>query len=619
MKTRFFDSRTEDEGSVYAVGNGRVMAYGHGPVWFQAFGPVYSSPNVLSMTFPKEESVQCESSRMPHTGIWIHKMAQGTITDAAPREAGCLVRRFDMAFPLTFCINLHGCSLTVLETGYEDTRFAALLKIPAGAHAYDRYPTRTDMYLIMLLRGDADIAKTDEGYRLMLKGKGELLITGDLNYPETHERAKQINKMSFDALFDMAKNEDEAFYKRRMAGQIPLKAHPQREAVCEAADDVAFLIRAQQSAEGGVQAGHAYHLAYVRDQYGVFRGLCALGCFDEAKQIMRYYAEVYERFGFIANAQSMGHAGIFHIHENDLVEITGYLILQALMLLERTKDLAFFEALRPMIHWALKGQVKSLYKGMLSFNGDETYIAGGIAPRTLMWHGSLEATMLMITGGEKYLAWCEEQHKTEPWMAEANEKIHEARRMFEGNFRREDSWVTNNASRLDGLEVPKYRHGVCLRCRAFGWTHLLEGTDKSIYVCADCLKHQGEIAAPEREEMSIKSVMMMHPYIGADLLPEAYIHKTITSYLAEYRKSGILPSVPKGNQCLGYDFGLLLYATHMEHLEADDLLAHMLKVRDDTGAWVEYYVDNAPHNTRCRPWESGINIEGALTYLKCEV
>jgi hypothetical protein len=29
-------------------------------------------------------------------------------------------------------------------------------------------------------------------------------------------------------------------------------------------------------------------------------------------------------------------------------------------------------------------------------------------------------------------------------------------------------------------------------------------------------------------------------------------------------------------------------------------------------AWVEYYEDGKPFNTRCRPWESGINLEAAI-------
>lgn len=46
----------------------------------------------------------------------------------------------------------------------------------------------------------------------------------------------------------------------------------------------------------------------------------------------------------------------------------------------------------------------------------------------------------------------------------------------------------------------------------------------------------------------------------------------------------------------------------------------MLSLQDEAGMWAEYYDDNrpAPGYTRCRPWESGINIEAALRYLQAQ-
>ena len=45
-----------------------------------------------------------------------------------------------------------------------------------------------------------------------------------------------------------------------------------------------------------------------------------------------------------------------------------------------------------------------------------------------------------------------------------------------------------------------------------------------------------------------------------------------------------------------------------------------LSLQDEAGMWAEYYDDNrpAPGYTRCRPWESGINIEAALRYLQAQ-
>jgi len=34
---------------------------------------------------------------------------------------------------------------------------------------------------------------------------------------------------------------------------------------------------------------------------------------------------------------------------------------------------------------------------------------------------------------------------------------------------------------------------------------------------------------------------------------------------------------------------------------------------------VEYYADHQPRGTRCRPWESGINIEALLHYARRQI
>jgi len=36
--------------------------------------------------------------------------------------------------------------------------------------------------------------------------------------------------------------------------------------------------------------------------------------------------------------------------------------------------------------------------------------------------------------------------------------------------------------------------------------------------------------------------------------------------------------------------------------------------RDRYGMWAEYYDDEAPVGTRCRPWESGLNIAALARY-----
>lgn len=370
------------------------------------------------------------------------------------------------------------------------------------------------------------------------------------------------------------------------------------------------MIRAQQHVGGGVQAGHNYHLAYVRDQYGVARGLLAAGAWDEAAAILKFYRKIFQRHGFIATAQAMGVDGVFHIHECDRTEITGYLLLQACDLLEANGDTEFFLSLAPMMKWALEAQIECLHNDMLPFNGDETYIAGRIVPRTILNHGSFESTLLMITGGRRYIDHCRALGATEPWMDGAMARIDAVSATFEKNFRRDEGYVANSLTRLEGLEEPEFRHGVCYNEDFFGWLHR---EAKGCYVCPKCAG--GRSYNPCMEEFFLKSAMLMAPFIAADQIASEYRADQASRYLGEYREKGCLPSLPVGDRCLGYDFGLMLFAAKDAGLDADDLLAHMLSLQDECDAWSEYYAGSLPQNTRCRPWESAINIAGAIRYL----
>jgi hypothetical protein len=83
-------------------------------------------------------------------------------------------------------------------------------------------------------------------------------------------------------------------------------------------------------------------------------------------------------------------------------------------------------------------------------------------------------------------------------------------------------------------------------------------------------------------------------------------------------EDNILPSSPDSNKTVGYDYGLLLYALkddmgRIKNMSAyNTLLETALALRDTTGAWVEYYENGKPRSTKCRPWESAVNIAGIL-------
>jgi len=95
-----------------------------------------------------------------------------------------------------------------------------------------------------------------------------------------------------------------------------------------------------------VLAGHAYHWAGVRDQYGVGRGLLAMGMFAEARSILEFYWRIWQRYGRLHNGMGIG-VDASHVHENDRVEITGYLVCQAFDLLAISGDEDFLNQIYP--------------------------------------------------------------------------------------------------------------------------------------------------------------------------------------------------------------------------------------------------------------------------------
>jgi hypothetical protein len=605
----------DDCGAIHAIGTGGIIVYGRGPEWMQVFGPPYSSPTMLSLVAAADDRIVSRSSRAPETNIWRHELAAGEIVDCAPRQHQVIARHWRLNGPVRFLMDFHGFHSVDQSAVYPGCSGAWLISAPANTAFYNDYPSVHGASLMVCARGGFCAQPSAEGLVVTLSGEGTLLLYGARTYPEADQAMRRLYHLPFEQMLADCADEERWFNQARLARQLTLKAHPLAQRALDAAQDAAMLIRAQQSDCGGILAGHNYHLAYVRDQYGVFRGLLAMGCQDEAKAILRFYLDVFTRHGYIRNAQAMGVDGIFHVHENDSVEITGYLIHQSILMLRATGDRGLFDALCPMLDWALRAQLEQLHADMLPFNGDETYVAGGFMPRTALNHGSFEATLLLLSGGDAYLNLRGKTAKPADWVEPARQQLAAVKASFERNFRR-GGYVTNSLLRLDGLAEPEFRHGVCVNNDGyFGWTRRIA---EGYYVCPACAAGQVMRTGVCREEYQLNSAILMAPYLDSPVISPGVTRVHVAQFLKQYRASGQLPSLPDGDRCLGYDFGLLLYAAAHLGLDADDLLEHMLDVQDGAGAWAEYYRRNQPQQTRCRPWESAINIEGALSYLRAQ-
>ena len=396
-----------------------------------------------------------------------------------------------------------------------------------------------------------------------MPGKSSIIVVSGNNFPECVTNTEKVLSYGYDRLLADTRNDWNVFTSSRIDFEKKLPPEtPEREKLLKAIDDVAVLIKAQQGKEGGVLAGYNYHLAYVSDQYGVSRGLLKLGHIAEAKAILQFYLDIWKRKGLLRNAQGIG-LDAFHVHENDEVEITGYLIIQAFDYLTSTDDQSFIKELFPMLQWAWDCQAHNVFRNMLPFNGDETYIAGGILPRTVMCDGSAEATLLFVTGGSKLIAWAEKNNMWEKSELNENKKLlQQIISDYNNNFLPDGKLLTNNPDRKKGLELPRFRHGVCESCYKLEWT---QKTPNNRYLCPYCFPEKTLPDITDRH-FFLQSVSLMPWYVNSELIPNSQVIKMLDEIIDSYGSTVKFPSRPDGFLTVGYDYGLFLYSlTKMNH------------------------------------------------------
>lgn len=618
---------------IHAIGNGELCVYGRQSDILQIFGSPYSSPAMFEMSL--EGDYQVSSQRESQTAIWNHTIAQGTTpvayhTDFLTVTGRSFIRRVRAEQPLNYRIRIK------LEDRYapydrfitvkQDLRPIKLkglnqsyrISLAPGIPFYSSYKAPVGYEYQLLTTGSVALQSDSEDNKTLVlsitPGEGALYVIAG---PTESELLTHIIAVTTGSLHAQLKK-SESSWKKYSGEQNHFTAEnlpeSQRPSFQQAVDDIGVLIKSQQGRSGSVLAGIVYHMGYVRDQYGVSRALLALGHHTEARDMLDFYYNVWKDNGYIKNAQAIGYPKIFHRHENDESEITGYLVVQAFDYYQKTKDLAFLKRILPMLEWATQAQRRNLIDGMLPFNGDETYIAGGVVPRKVMYHGSAEATLLFIEGSERLLDFVK---KNALWnddqIASLEGEVSVCCSRYRDNFFRDGALYLNNPEREQKVTYPATRPGVCLypgHVDYFTETFHYKGC---LYFCKDCMakEHDG-VEIPPVELFRIPSASLFPLYINAQLFTDQEKRTLLDQVVDQYRKTGRISSQ---DRILGYDYGMFLYAL----AECDDPLAgeiydKMMAQRDGAGAWVEYYVDGEPSGCRCRPWESGINIEAAIEY-----
>ena len=603
-----------DDRLYYMTGNGSIAAtFEYGSV-YEIFGPPYTSPSLFHSRFQDNiktgEPVRTERAPVWEISVKDDSDGAGSISDFVHPTLPVLVRTVNWSGSNPLTINFYPNSgMFDYVIPHSDTG-AWLLKSRCGNYVYNDYPLPFPQYFILKHNGDAEIIKTeDDSFCIEISGSAELMLIGGPDYPEVCANYNEISEYTANDIKESLINHwNEVFSRMTCFDKIPVNI-PRRDELISTIESGAIGILVQQGLQGGVLAGHAYHLGYVRDQYGVSEGLIGLGLIKEARKVLEFYVDTYNRQGKILNAQGIGVSGLFHFAENDNVEITGYLLLQFFRYLEVSGDNEFIDVNIEFLKWLYDRQVNELQDNELPFNGDETYIACGLLSRDAVSDGSAEATLLFIRSGELLSDYLERKGED---VSEMRRIVAGVKDTFASKFVINGRYYINDPYRKAVL--PEFRYGVCMGCGSFGWSAL---TAERSYVCTSCLA-KGVKRVKIDCRVSLPTSLMMPAYLGADLNEiQESIAAEVERLVKLIETEGVAFSVPEAKLNVGYDYGLLLYNIIHYGLEGADIVYDkLLDLRDGVGMFSERYIDNYPEGTRFRPWETAINIDAMLKFVK---
>lgn len=637
---QFVSAANTNDGTVHALGNGRMCIFQRNADIVKTYTGSYSSPSILNIECVINPTDSISTKRDFGTAIWNYAYFRNNVQttqllDFVDSELPVFVRKISTKKELRFKVNVENYVQTIDNSKQlsPNGKFTGrLLTMPSGIPFYQTYISQRIIYTQILVSGNISIISSPNSKTMEIictPGDSYIYIVGGPEFPQLMENNTKVTELNTDQLLIRTKKFWQNFTnKRKDFTQILPVNVPQRDKLLQTIDDVAVLLKAQQSIQGGVIAGYPYPMAYVRDQYGTSRGMLALGMYAEAKAILEFYWEIWKKYGFIHNAQAIGLDGVFHIHENDEVESPALLIYQAFDLFDKTHDVAFMKQISPMLNWAFNCQKKHLAGNMLPFNGDETYVAGGLLPRSSLNDGSAEATMLFVESGQKYVDWAAKNKAlSRKSIQENNALIARVRKAFKDNFWHDDKLWTNNPKRTLAVELPAFRHGVCEKAsencmmRKYGGIVWTKKNENDRYQCAAC-SIDDCLPKVTPKEYNLLSAALLPFYMHVNIIPYEQLQQSVLEIKDAFVRKNNEISTNKSNQTnqnvttVGYDYGFLLQALTKLNIDATFVFNQTLSVVDRDGAWSEYYINGSPAGTRCRPWESGINIESLINWAK---
>lgn len=601
--------QVQGSGAVHAMGNGRLLVYAKDADITHLFGPVYSSSSLISAgwTDPCGEVLKPSSpARVRGSSVWTHRLGtpaeHAAVTMAVDPELDVLMLAVETSQPATFTISPSRPGRWVERTGRG-----------AGADAFHADPGAP--VFIYPYRGAPVLAIAGHDESCAVRRGPDLSI----GLPPGRHRLVIVvaaDPAGLEGLIGQALAIGPSVLERRVRHDGPIAARVNAAVAhwpdagewgalaADRAEGAALAIVNQQSADGGLMAGYPYPLAYGRDQYGSCRGLSAVGLADHAAANFWFRQRKLERFGDLANAESMGHDDVRHLHETDAVELTSYHVLQATEL-ARWREGFDLESIAPSLARCLTGQLPYLRAGLLPFNGDETYVAGGILPRSTLEDGSLESALLFIEAVDRLAA-------LSPTVVdhELIDAAHRVGRTWRHEFADESGiggWSVNAPRRRFIPPFRPQRHGVCEACG-----HITIGDNRRTasgrYLCPDCLRTGRQLPSAGTRQWSLLSAILLPFLINPDLLTPTERERTADDALSGLAREGFVRTTPDQRRTVGYDAGLVVLAAATARPEQlSDAVNYLLSMFDETDTLSEY-VEGSPVGTRCRPWETGVAL-----------
>ncbi len=591
---------------IHAIGNGKVCAYMEGTCIDQIFGPGYSSPVALKLVTVSDSFSDISREEF---GLWRYKAMDGsTIVDHMDPYAPIFYREFKVFSPICFVVQAQNTDrLFPIPRSIGIRGLMCVTYEGALVYQYERVDGKQHGYVSGKRRYFGMSWDRNVDYVLTNATAAELTITA-----HPHGGVEGTIFFAFadtpEKLFHLLANADAGAAgreshrrNREETERILSRLTEGQKCYADSVLSVYDAIAAQQAEPGGVLAGNRYHLCYIRDNYGVFRGLLPMGAYERARSLMEYYIKVFTDNGCLHNAQGSSESA-FHVHENDAAEITGYLVDMIARTYAHMKDADFTHRAEPLATWCILAQHEQLHGGLLPFNGDETYIAGGLLPRTAINDASMEATALYHQSLCQILFMRQTLSNYTGLDFIENDKT-TVELAFPEAFLGEKGCVCNCP---DDRTVPAFRTGVRFCRHGFGLSFRNANGD---YVCADCMDKQlAPLCDTYGNIYTIPSAILSPEFVGSSLIPQPLVHSVAKN---------ILHDLPKQIKIVGYDYGLLLYALrNCEDVDLEDIIDRMFALADEYGVWNEYYTNNAPSGTPCRPWERAINIAALMEVSK---